>query len=174
MRYSHAGSRWWSLAIESRIMWCAFFSRQSHYSNATHALTNARQSFWIMRVHQSPAFSIFFKYFSVRYAIVDGDRQGVTGPEPLSNLGNQRQRSRNARENMKNSENAGWCALKVLNLFKTLSVHLRSTTFAKRTRSITMVQRWSAFASVRLICSYVTRSLTLIAKVWQALRDCHT
>ena len=63
MRYSHAGSCWWSLAIQSRIMWCAFFSRQSRYSNATHALTNARQSFWIMRVHQSPAFSIIFNIF---------------------------------------------------------------------------------------------------------------
>ena len=60
MRYCHADSRWWSLAIESRIMWCAFFSRQSRDANATHALTNARQSFWIMRVHQSPAFSIIF------------------------------------------------------------------------------------------------------------------
>ena len=80
MRYSHAGSRWWSLAIKSRIMWCALFSRQSRYSNAIHAFMNARQSFWIMRVHQSRAFSIFFLYFSVRYAIVDGDRHGVTGP----------------------------------------------------------------------------------------------
>ena len=63
VRYSHAGSRWWSLAIGSRIMWCAFFTRQSRYSNTTHALTNARLSFWIMRVHQSPAFSIIFDIF---------------------------------------------------------------------------------------------------------------
>ena len=41
---------------------------------------NARQSFWIMRVHQSPAFSLIFHIFScVNYAIVDRDRQGVTG-----------------------------------------------------------------------------------------------
>ena len=58
-------------------MWCAFFSRQSRYSNATRALMNAKQSFWIMRVHQSPAFSIFFLYFSVRYAIVDGVCQAL-------------------------------------------------------------------------------------------------
>ena len=63
MRYSHADSCWWSLTIESRIMWCAFFSRQSRYSNATRALTNARQSFWIMRVPQSSAFSIIFNIF---------------------------------------------------------------------------------------------------------------
>ena len=55
--------RWQSLAIESRIMWCAFFSRQSRYSNATHALMNAGQSFWIMKVYQSPAFSIIFIIF---------------------------------------------------------------------------------------------------------------
>ena len=47
-------------SVGSRIMWCAFFSRQPRYSNATHALTNARQSFWIIRVHQLPAFSIIF------------------------------------------------------------------------------------------------------------------
>ena len=62
MRYSHAGSRWWSLWIESRIMWCALFSRQSRYCNATHALMTARQSFWIIRVHRSPAFSIIFNF----------------------------------------------------------------------------------------------------------------
>ena len=63
MHYSHAGSRWWSLAIKSRIMWCAFFSRQSRYSNVTHSLMNVRQSFWSMNVHQSPAFSIFLNIF---------------------------------------------------------------------------------------------------------------
>ena len=63
MRYFHGGSRWWSLAIESRIMWCAFFSRQSRYSNATHALMNAGQSFWITKVYQSPDFSIIFNIF---------------------------------------------------------------------------------------------------------------
>ena len=76
--------RWLSLVIAGdRItdyVVCAFFSRQSRYSKATRALMNARQSFWIMKVHQSPALAIFFKYFPVRYAIVDADRQGVTGP----------------------------------------------------------------------------------------------
>ena len=34
-----------------------------------------------MRVHQSPAFAIILNIFAVRYAIVDGDRQGVRGPQ---------------------------------------------------------------------------------------------
>ena len=39
---------------------------------------NARRSFWIIKAHQSPAFSIIFNIFP-RYAIVDAGRQGVTG-----------------------------------------------------------------------------------------------
>ena len=66
-------------------MWCAFFSRQSLYSNATHALMNARQSFWIMRVHQSPAFSIIIYFPCVTRSLtviakVWQALQGVTGP----------------------------------------------------------------------------------------------
>ena len=70
MRYTYVTyallPRWQSLVIDSRTMWCAFFSRQSRYSNAIHALTmltHATQSFWIMRVHQSLAFSIFLNIF---------------------------------------------------------------------------------------------------------------
>ena len=42
--------------------------RRFSYFNATHALMNARQSFWIRRVHPLPAFLI---YFLMRYACVD-------------------------------------------------------------------------------------------------------
>ena len=57
----------------------AFSRRQSRYYSATRAHMKARQSFWIMRVHQLPAFSIIVNIFFVRYAIVDADRQGVIG-----------------------------------------------------------------------------------------------
>ena len=67
-------------------MWCAFFSRQSRYSNATHALMNARQSFWIMRVHQSPAFSIFLNIFPCVTLIVTHIRWSPRCDRPFSNI----------------------------------------------------------------------------------------
>ena len=80
MRYSHTVM---AVALENHeLMGCAFFSRQSRYSNATHAPPNARQSFLIMSPSIASVFNDFY-YFSVRYAIVDGDRQGVTGLKGL-------------------------------------------------------------------------------------------